>query len=118
VTALLADYEIVRLETMQFAQVGLAAGAAGWKAGHEVVRSGALVLSRTYTAMPDGLIEPELERAAKDYAADRARSYMHERIATLDLTPAQGARVCFAFAHAFMNGVLDEAARHSAPDGA
>jgi hypothetical protein len=105
------------MESIQFAQIGLAAGAAGWKAGHEAVRSGEIVLSQTYAAGPDGLIEPELERAAKDYAADQGWAYMHERAAALNLTPAQGVRVLFAYIHAFINGVLDEAAKDTAPGG-
>jgi len=114
----LADHEFEKVAAMQFAQVGLAAGAAGWKAGHEAVRSRALVLSQTYTAGPGGLVEPELEPAGQAYAADQGWHYMRERVAALDLTPAQGVRVCFAYIHAFMNGVLDEAARHSTADGA
>jgi hypothetical protein len=106
------------MESIQFAQVGLAVGAAGWKAGHHAVRSGALVLSRIYTAGPNGLIEPELEPDAQAYATDQGWRYMRERVAALDLTPAQGVRVCFAYIHAFMNGILDEAANDSAADGA
>jgi hypothetical protein len=106
------------MESTQFAQVGLAAGAAGWKAGHNAVRSGTLVLARIYTADPDGVIEPELEPAAQAYAADRAWDYMRETAAALNLTPAQGVRICFAYIHAFMNGVLDEAARGATNDGA
>src|SRR5260221_5996909 len=105
------------MKSIQFAQVGLAAGAAGWKAGHEAVRSGALSLSQIYPAGPDGLIEPELEPDAQAYAADQGWRYMRERVAALDLTPAQGVRVCFAYIHSFMNGVLDEAANGSAADG-
>ncbi len=101
---------------MQFAQVGLAAGAAGWKAGHHAVRSGALALARTYVATPDGTVEPELEPAAQTYAADQGWRYMRERVAALDLTPAQGVRICFAYIHAFVNGVLDEAAKGAAYD--
>ena len=101
---------------MQFAQVGLAAGAAGWKAGHEAVRSGALVLARVYTAGVDGLIEPELEPAAQAYAADQGWRYMRETAAALDLTPAQEVRICFAYIHACMNGILDEATKGATND--
>jgi len=101
---------------MQFAQVGLAAGAAGWRAGHAAVRSGALLLTGSYAATPDGLVEPELEQAGQAYAAEQARRYMRERAAALDLTPAQSVRVCFAYLRAFINGVLDEATKGGAGD--
>jgi len=56
--------------TKTLPQLGLAAGAAGWKAGHAAVQSGALVI--------DGLDDDadQTERL-ETYAAELARVYMY-----------------------------------------
>jgi hypothetical protein len=84
-------------------QLGLAAGAAGWKAGHEAVRSGALQLDVTTVD------EEALKRRIADYAADPARAYMRQTVAERDLTPAEGARLFVVYLHAFIRGALDQA---------
>lgn len=83
------------------AQLGLRAGAAGWKAGHLAVRSGAL----------DVLGVPETEQRAviATAAAREAGPYMDAVVAEERLTSAQGVRLWFAYMGAFINGALDEA---------
>lgn len=84
-------------------QQGLAAGAAGWKAGHEAVRSGALILDEL------GLDEPARNERLAAYAAEQARAYMHEMVITHGLTQAEGVRLWRVFMHTFMRGALDQA---------
>lgn len=85
-------------------QLGLAAGAAGWKAGHEAVRSGALQLD-DLTADD----EETLKRRIAEYAAEPARAYMRRTVAERNLTPAQGVRLFGVYLHTFIRGALDQA---------
>lgn len=87
------------METL--AQLGLQAGAAGWRAGHAAVRSGALA----------PLDVPENERDAMIHraAADRAADYMDEAVERHGLTPAQGVRLFAVYVYAFVRGALDQA---------
>lgn len=82
-------------------QLGLAAGAAGWKAGHEAVRSGALPLGD-----PD---EAARDTRLAGFAAERARAYMREMVAAHDLTEAAGVRLFSVYWYAFRRGALDQA---------
>jgi hypothetical protein len=84
----------------------LATGAAAWKAGHAAVRSGTLVLRRSYDITRD---DPEIEPELETHAAAEARGYMRQAVARLGLTQAQGVRVFMVYMHAYINGVLDEA---------
>lgn len=82
-------------------QLGLAAGAAGWKAGHEAVRSGALLLD-------------DLDEAARDerlvaYASEQARAYMRRMKDAHGLTPAEGVRLFALYQRTFIRGALDQA---------
>jgi hypothetical protein len=83
------------------AQLGLAAGAAGWKAGHMAVRSGMLAL-----ADYDEATQSEQLVA---YAAEQARAYMQRVVEDQRLTPAQGARLFLIYMKTFMHGALDQA---------
>jgi len=82
-------------------QLGLAAGAAGWKAGHAAVQSGALVL--------DGLDDTAQTERLETYAAEPARAYMRQTVAANGLTPAEGARLFGVYMYAFSRGALDQA---------
>ena len=82
-------------------QWGLAAGAAGWKAGHAAVRSGPLIL--------DELDEQDRNDRLAAYAAEQARAYMGEVVSAHDLTPAEGVRLWHVYMRAFMRGALDQA---------
>ena len=100
-------------------QIGLAAGAAGWKSAHIAVLSGVLRLTREY---PEGYAycsdsEPALgiERVVQEFAAAEARAYMREVVCREELTPAQGVQVFTTYMYAFVNGVLD-AASPNRPD--
>ena len=100
-------------------QIGLAAGAAGWKSAHIAVHSGAMRLTRDY---PEGYAysdnsEPMLtiERAVQEFAAAEARTYMREVVCREELTPAQGVQVFMTYMYAFVNGVVD-AASPNRPD--
>ena len=82
-------------------QLGLAAGAAGWKDGHAAVQSGALVIDELDDATQTERIET--------YAAEPARAYMRQIVAANGLTPAEGARLFGVYMYAFGRGVLDQA---------
>lgn len=82
-------------------QFGLAAGAAGWKAGHEAIRSGTLVL--------DDLDEAARDERLVTYASEQARAYMRRMKDTHGLTPAEGVRLFAVYLHTFMRGALDQA---------
>lgn len=82
-------------------QLGLAAGAAGWKAGHAAVQSGALVIDEQDDAAQTERIET--------YAAELARAYMRQIVAANGLTPAEGARLFGVYMYAFNRGALDQA---------
>lgn len=82
-------------------ELGLAAGAAGWKAGHEAVRAGALDL--------DGLDEADRDARLAAYAAEQARAYMRQIVAAHGLTPAQGVRLFAVYSRTFARGALDQA---------
>jgi len=82
-------------------RLGLAAGAAGWKAGHEAIRSGALVL----TDLDDAGHSERLTA----YAAERAREYMRQIVAAHELPQAEGVRLFAVYLHTFMRGALDQA---------
>ncbi|MGZ3637560.1 MAG: hypothetical protein ACXVCX_06935 [Ktedonobacterales bacterium] len=82
-------------------RLGLAAGAVGWKAGHEAVRSGALILDeRDETACNERLAA---------YAAEQARAYMAQMVTAHGLTPAEGVGIWRVYMRAFMRGALDQA---------
>ncbi len=81
--------------------LGLAAGSAAWKAGHAVVRSGAL----TFTDPDDESQRALIER----YAAERAREYMRQIVAAEGLTQAEGVRIFAVFQRVFVRGVIDQA---------
>lgn len=87
--------------TRTLPQLGLAAGAAGWKAGHAAVQSGALVL--------DGLDDAAQTERIETYAAEHARAYMRQIVAAHGLTPAEGARLFSVYMYAFGRGALDQA---------
>ncbi|HEV8191082.1 MAG TPA: hypothetical protein VGP82_06310 [Ktedonobacterales bacterium] len=83
------------------AQLGLAAGAAGWKAGHAAVQSGMLIL--------DGLDDEAQTERLETYAAAPARAYMRQIVEAQGLTPAEGARLFGVYMYAFSRGALDQA---------
>jgi hypothetical protein len=86
----------------------LAAGASGWKAGHEAVRSGALTLTLTLTlTLSDN--EPALRQRIAAFAAEPARAYMHRMIAERGLTPAEGVHLIGVYLYAYTRGALDQA---------
>jgi hypothetical protein len=80
--------------------LGLATGAAGWKAGHAAIRSGTLVLADLDDATRD-------ERLAA-YAAEQARAYVRQVEAQQQLTPAQGAQLFLVYMRTFAHGALDQ----------
>lgn len=82
-------------------QFGLAAGAAGWKAGHEAVRSRALSL--------DDLDDTVRDERLAGFAAAQARVYMRQMVAAHTLTQAEGVRLFGVYMHAFTRGALDQA---------
>ena len=81
--------------------LGLAAGAAGWKAGHEAVRLGVLPL--------EDLSETARDERLAAYASEQARTYMREMVNTRGLTPAEGVRLFSVYMHTFIRGALDQA---------
>lgn len=83
----------------------LAAGAAGWRAGHDDVRAGRLSADRI--ALEHGTPQAEDGPLAARAAAS-ARVYTR-CAAHSGLTPAQGARVTLVYMHAYIRGALDEA---------
>jgi len=95
-------------------QIGLAAGAAGWKSAHIAVLSGELQITRVYSAgLPYGGDEPKpnIERSVEEFAAREARAYMREVVCREELTPAQGVGVFTTYMYAFLNGALDAASQ-------
>ncbi len=80
-------------------QLGLAAGAAGWKAGHEAVRSGTLIL--------DEVDESARNERLAEYAARLARAYMGEMVSAHGLTPAEGVGIWHVYMRTLMRGALD-----------
>jgi len=94
-------------------QIGLAAGAAGWKSAHLAVLSGALHLTREcregYAYGSDSEPMLTIERGVQEFAAAEARAYMREIVCRAELTPAQGVEVFTTYMYAFVNGVLDAA---------
>lgn len=87
------------METL--AQLGLQAGAAGWRIGHAAVRSGALA--------PLDVPEDERDELLRRAAAGEARDYMDAMVARHGLTPAQGVRLFAVYVYAFVRGALDQA---------
>src|SRR5258708_24307205 len=81
-------------------QLGLAAGAAAWKAGHAAVRSGALVLADLDDAARD-------ERLAA-YAAEQARAYVRQVEAQQQITPAQGGQLLLVYMRTVPHGAPDQ----------
>jgi hypothetical protein len=81
--------------------LGLRAGAAGWKAGHMAVRSGALNVMDVPDAERQGFVAAS--------AAREAGPYMDAVVVQENLTPAQGVRLWYAYMGAFIRGALDEA---------
>jgi hypothetical protein len=90
--------------------LGLAAAAAGWKAGHEAVLSGALML--------DDLEDAALQERLAAYAAEQARTYMRRVVDERGLTPAEGVRLFGVYLHTFTRGALDQALDGGALRGA
>ena len=82
-------------------QLGLQAGAAGWKAGHEAIRSGALDIV--------GLDDSERATVMATYSAREAGSYMRTVVEEYGLTQAQGVRLWWIFMGTFRKGALDQA---------
>lgn len=82
-------------------QLGLAAAAAGWKAGHEAIQSGALNL--------EGLDEAAQNERLASHAAERARTYMRWIVADHGLTPADGVRLFGVYLRTYTRGALDQA---------
>lgn len=94
--------------------LGLAAGAAGWKAGHTTISAHGPLLRPTHPAVPDLVTDPEVELCQR--AAAHARRYMRKTLAAQpDLTPAMGVRVFVTYMYAFMRGVYDEATHRAIP---
>lgn len=83
------------------AQLGMAAASAGWKAGHEAVRAGALI--------PDELDEIARNREIETYAAEPARAYMRRAVAAHRLTEAEGVRLFGIYMVTFARGARDQA---------
>jgi hypothetical protein len=85
--------------------LGSRAGAAGWKDAHQAVQNGSLAVDQTqYQYAEDRL---------KVYAATQAKRYMQQIVERLSLTPRQGVNMFAVYMHAYLNGALDEAARHA-----
>jgi hypothetical protein len=91
-------------------RLGLAAAAAGWKAGHEAVLSDALTL--------DDLEEATQKERLAAYAAEQARAYMRRVVDECGLTPAEGVRLFGVYLHTFTRGALDQALDGGALRGA
>jgi hypothetical protein len=91
-------------------RLGLAAAAAGWKAGHEAILSEALTL--------DGLDDAALRERLAAYAAEQARTYMRRVVDESGLTPAEGVRLFSVYLHTFTRGALDQALDGGALRGA
>ncbi len=89
---------------LPFALVSKAA-AAGWKDGHEAVQSGALVVAQTQY--------DESDADLKAYAKGQAKLYMQQIAGQLDLTPRQRVNMFSIYAHTYLNGALDEAAKQA-----
>ena len=82
-------------------ELGMAAASAGWKAGHEAVRSGALVL--------DEVDEVARNEQIETYAAEPARTYMRQAVATHRLTEAEGVRLFGIYMTTFARAARDQA---------
>lgn len=82
-------------------QLGMAAASAGWKAGHEAVRSGALFL--------DEVDEIARNEQIERYAAKPARAYMRQAAEVHGLTPAEGVRLLGIYTATFARGARDQA---------
>ena len=95
-------------------QIGLAAGAAGWKSAHIAVLSGELQLTRDYPAgLPYGGDEPKpnIERSVEEFAAREARAYMREVVCPRGVDSGSRCRVFTTYMYAFLNGALDAASQ-------
>lgn len=84
----------------------LAAGAAGWRMGHDDVRVGRLSAERI--AREHGTPWAE-DGPLAARAADAARAYTQRAATQSGLTPAQGVRLTMVFLRAYIRGALDEA---------
>lgn len=82
-------------------QLGMAAASAGWKTGHEAVRSGALRLDPTDEVARNQQIET--------YAAELARAYMRQAIEIHALTESEGVRLFSIYMVTFARGARDQA---------
>ena len=85
--------------------LGSKAGAAAWKAAHEAVQSGALVIAQTQY--------DHAEADLKAYAGEQAKRYMQQIVGRLNLTPRQRVNLLSIYVHAYLNGALDEAAKQA-----
>lgn len=83
------------------AELGMAAASAGWKAGHEAVRSGSLRL--------DVDDEAARNRQIEAYAAEPARAYMRQAVAAHGLSEAAGVRLLGIYVVTFARGARDQA---------
>lgn len=92
-------------------RVWLAAGAAGWRRGHDDVRDGRLNADQiAREAMEDAEPSPtHAESLLTAEAADAARDYSSRAVSQFALTPAQGVRLTLIYMHAYIRGALDEA---------
>jgi hypothetical protein len=90
--------------TLPFA-LGSKAGAAGWNDGQAAVRTGALIVAQTQYD------HPEADLIAS--AAEPARRYARQVVASLRLTPRHGVNLFAVYMHAYLNGALEEAARQA-----
>jgi hypothetical protein len=82
-------------------QLGMAAASAGWKAGHEAVRSGTLIL--------DEIDEIARSEQIEACAVEPARAYMHQVAVTHGLTEAEGVRLFGIYMVTFARGARDQA---------
>lgn len=88
------------------ATVWLAAGAAGWRRGHDDVRGQRLNaedIAREHESLPAN------EGFLATAAAEAARVYVHQAAPSANITPAQTARLIMVYMHAYIRGALDEA---------
>ncbi len=81
------------------------AASAGWKAAHQAVQSGALVVAQAQYE--------EAEAALKTHAAEQAKNYIRQTMQEPNLTPRQEVNLLAVYMHAYLNGALDAAAKQA-----
>lgn len=82
-------------------QLAMATASAGWKAGHEAVQSGALMLDMNDEVARNQQIET--------YTAELARAYMRQAIEIHALTESEGVRLFSIYLVTFARGARDQA---------